>query len=141
MNGSFDLVESRRAFLKLVGSSSLLIPLIGMCACTKQAPASTIAASSPEGAPPSAAQPAPMQATNSTQAPRVANATTGMGVGEFPRLDQSEPAARSLSYNPDAGAVDSSKYPQHMAGQACRNCVLFKGAASDAWGLCEVFPR
>jgi High potential iron-sulfur protein len=56
-----------------------------------------------------------------------------------PHLDENDPSAKSLGYYQESAAVDPGKYPQHLAGQACWKCVLFKGGANDAWGPCGAF--
>jgi hypothetical protein len=110
MSGKLNSTESRRAFLKLT-RHAVLIPLFGISACGKPDPAS-----------PGANSPQP-----------------GTSAGGIPHLDQDDPSAKSLGYYSDAGAVDPSKYPQHVSGQACWKCVLFKGEPNDAWGPCVAF--
>ena len=57
------------------------------------------------------------------------------------KLDEKDPQALALGYVADATKVDSKKFPKYARGQVCANCVLYKGAASDAWGACTLFPN
>ena len=52
---------------------------------------------------------------------------------------ESDAAAVSLGYKPDATKVDAKKYPAHKAGQACGNCALYQGKPADAAGACPLF--
>jgi hypothetical protein len=136
------LIENRRAFLKLAGRGALLFPvigpLIGLGACSKQEPAAAGGAATTDtasSAPTPAAEPASAAAT-----PQMAStAAPAAPAGDLPHLDTADPAARALGYYPDSSTVDTTKYPQHIAGQACRKCVQFKGGPKDAWGPCQVF--
>jgi High potential iron-sulfur protein len=110
MTGKLNSIESRRAFLKL-SRHAVLVPIFGISACGKPDPAS--------------------QAANGSQ--------RGMSAGDIAHVDQNDPSAKSLGYYQDAAAVDPAKYPQHLSGQTCWKCVLFKGGANDAWGPCVAF--
>jgi hypothetical protein len=54
-------------------------------------------------------------------------------------VDEKDPQAAGLGYKADATKVDKTKQPKYAAGQACSNCALFQGKASDAAGGCPLF--
>ena len=54
-------------------------------------------------------------------------------------LSESDPQAAALGYKADGSKVDKAKYPKYAAGQACGNCAVFIGKASDAAGGCSIF--
>jgi hypothetical protein len=144
MNDNGSTGGERRAFLRLVGGTAVLIPLAGIGACaSKESPATAPAASSPPDSPPVA--PAPMAqdvapaATPDQMAPTATAPQPLMAAGDLPHLAESDPVARSLGYHEDSTKIEAAKYPQHQAGQACHKCVQFKGAAGDSWGPCGIF--
>lgn len=51
-------------------------------------------------------------------------------------VSESDPAAAALNYKANAKAVKSPKY---VAGQACKNCNFYQGAAGSANGPCPLF--
>ena len=63
---------------------------------------------------------------------------------ETPKLDENDPAAKSLGYAHDATKVDVAKFPKHAgpdgANQFCHSCQLYTGKAGDEWGPCSIFP-
>ncbi|MDJ0938992.1 MAG: high-potential iron-sulfur protein [Woeseiaceae bacterium] len=115
-------LRNRRDFMKAVGQSAALVPILGIAACGKEAP------------PPAA------------DAPPEAAAPTSPPVEEPPepagpvRLSLDDPQAQSLAYTHDASTVDASAQPRFEVGQACSNCVLYQGADGDEWGPCSIFP-
>lgn len=115
-------VLKRRQFLKSVGGTALIVPFVGLAACSGDK----------EAAAP-AAKPAPMAET-----PEPAKATPAQSA-EAPRLSEDDAQAKALSYVHDASTLDSSQ-PRYQAGQVCSNCALFQGAADDEWGACSIFP-
>jgi hypothetical protein len=127
--------ESRRTFVKFLGSSSVLIPILGLEACGK--PQATAGAASPA---------APAPAPDGTQSTAI-DAEAGQQVatpaqvagGDLPHISVDDPAARAVGFSLDATKVDRARYPEHLKGQACRKCVQFKGGPTDAWGPCMVF--
>jgi hypothetical protein len=142
--------DKRRAFLKFIGGGAILMPVFSLLACSKQdaaAPASM--ATPPEPAPPAAQTAAPAEpvavapttpaaadsSPPSANPPSAAPAPTG----NLPHLDPNNATAKALGYHQDSASVPSAQYPQHMAGQACRKCAQFRGAAADAWGPCNIF--
>jgi len=50
-------------------------------------------------------------------------------------LDPKDPMAVSLGY-----ACDGAKAPGYVAGQTCKNCQLYSGAADAKSGPCTLFP-
>lgn len=64
---------------------------------------------------------------------------TTLSHAQAARLDEKDPQAVGLGYVADATKADTKKYPKYAAGQACSNCALFQGKASDAWGGCPLF--
>jgi len=137
MAGSSDLNASRRLFVKILGQTTVLIPIAGLSACGKPpTAASTGASPPPPPAPPGAAPGTGMDA----QAGEVANTAQPPASGnDLPHIGLDDPAARALGYSFDAATVDNAKYPEHLKGQSCRKCAQFKGGPNDAWGPCMVF--
>lgn len=54
-----------------------------------------------------------------------------------PMVNEADAQAVNLNYKADAATVKHAKY---KAGQACSNCVLFQGKATDTAGPCGIFP-
>jgi len=111
MSEDRNATEDRRRFLKIVGGSAVLVPIIGLTACSggkDKAPAST--AGKPSKA-------------------------SGM-----PQLTEDDPQAKSLGYVNDATTINGAKQPRYKAGQDCSNCALFQGKAEQEWAGCSIFP-
>ena len=51
----------------------------------------------------------------------------------------SDPQAKALGYVAVAAKADKAKFPKFAAGQACNNCALYQGKATDAAGGCPLF--
>ena len=51
-------------------------------------------------------------------------------------MSESDPTAIALNYKADAKQVKSPKY---VAGQLCKNCNFYQGAASAANAPCPLF--
>ena len=154
-----ETTTNRRALLKLIGGSAVLLPLAGLSGCAKKAEAPAPAPSEPapaaEPTPPAAesapsatpaAESAPASAPAAQSAPPAAAPATpatpapqALAGGALPHLDESDPTAKALGYRQDSSKVDAAKYPRHAAGQACQKCVQFRGNAGDAWGACNIF--
>jgi hypothetical protein len=133
MAGNLDLNASRRLFVKTLGQSTVLIPILGLSACGKPQASAGSGTASP---PPAAPQNTGMDA----QAGEVAGTAPPSSAGsDLPHIGVDDPAARALGYSFDAATVDNAKYPEHLKGQSCRKCAQFKGGPNDAWGPCMVF--
>jgi len=55
------------------------------------------------------------------------------------KLLETDPTAESLGYKDDATKVDRAKFPKYAPPQACSNCALYQGKASDANGPCPIY--
>ena len=120
--------EQRRRFLKLVGGGAVLMPIMGLSACSggeDKAPAAT--------APKADAKPA-------MDAPKAAENAAPAKPSGMPQISEDDPQAKSLSYVHDAASIDSAKQPRFKAGQACSNCALYQGKPDDEWAGCSIFP-
>ncbi|MDR6935861.1 MULTISPECIES: high-potential iron-sulfur protein [unclassified Luteibacter] len=54
---------------------------------------------------------------------------------DLPHLSPSDPTASALKYTEAATGG-----PGRKPGDKCANCNFFKGAATAAWGPCDLFP-
>jgi High potential iron-sulfur protein len=54
-------------------------------------------------------------------------------------LSEKDATAVNLGYVADASKADKAKYKTWAAGQACSNCALFQGKATDAAAACPLF--
>lgn len=54
-------------------------------------------------------------------------------------VDEKNAQAAALGYVADAKRADAKKFPKYVAGQACHNCSLFQGKATDKAGGCPLF--
>jgi len=104
-------MEDRRRFLKIVGGSVVLVPIVGMAAC-----------SGGKDKAPAAAAEKPSKASG------------------MPQLSEDDPQSKSLGYVNDATTIDGAKQPRYKAGQDCSNCALFQGKAEQEWAGCSIFP-
>ncbi len=137
MSGRMDLQTSRRTFVKILGQSTVLIPMIGLSGCGKP---DTAASTAPAAPPPASAGGSGTAPGTDAQAGEVANAAAPAAAAtDLPHIGVDDPAARALGYSFDAATVDNAKYPEHLKGQSCRKCAQFKGGPNDAWGPCMVF--
>ena len=59
---------------------------------------------------------------------------------DMPRIEESDPMAKSLNYTHDATSVDPAKRASAAAVQNCSNCALVQGNDGDAWRPCQIFP-
>jgi hypothetical protein len=136
MNNANETQMERRRFLKLVSTGAILAPFAGLAACGGgEEPANSGSAE------PAAASDRPGSAPGSTAEPAAESpAAEAQPSGDMPRLEESNPQARSLGYVHDASSADASKYPQYAAGQACANCALYLGKDGEPWGGCSIFP-
>lgn len=59
---------------------------------------------------------------------------------DLPKLEESDPTAKSLKYVHDASTVDPSSRANPAEVQNCANCALVQGADGEAWRPCQIFP-
>lgn len=140
-------VLARRRFITIVGGSALLAPFVGLAGCGGKEEASAPTASS--GSTPAAGQnqPAAPQPTTANTSERTAaqepatqaGSQQSGGGGAMPKLSEDDPQAKSLAYVHDAADVVASDQPRYASGQACSNCQLYQGTASDEWAGCPLF--
>ena len=57
----------------------------------------------------------------------------------LPMVDEKDPQAVALGYVADTKRADKKKYPKHEDSQACANCALYQGKATDKAGPCPLF--
>jgi len=60
---------------------------------------------------------------------------------ELPHLNPTDPVAMALAYHENAQTVSAKDFPTYKAGQKCATCAQVKGADSDAWRPCNLFPQ
>ena len=130
MSEKHDATESRRRFLKIVGGGTLVVPLVGLSACSgekQDTPAAVDATPATSDAADKAAE-----AMESADAPDT--------TGDMPELAEDNPQAKALAYTHDATTVDGDSQPRYKPGQTCANCALYQGGEDDAWAGCSIFP-
>ena len=54
-------------------------------------------------------------------------------------LKEDDPQAAALAYKIDGTKTDVKKYPKYSKEQACSNCSLYQGKASDKAAPCSIF--
>ena len=59
---------------------------------------------------------------------------------ESAKLEVNDPAALALGYVENAAAADVKKYPAHVPGASCDNCLQLKGAPGNRYRPCGLFP-
>ena len=131
MTEDHDAINNRRRFLQLIGGGTLLLPLVGLNACSgekQEAPAATGAAPSDQDAVDEVTD-----AVESVDAPDAS--------GDMPTLAEDDPQAKALAYTHDASTVDADTQPRYQPGQLCKNCALYQGSEDDEWAGCSIFPR
>lgn len=74
----------------------------------------------------------------STVSAAAGTAQLASAAGE-PMVAADDATAKALGYFADATKADKVKYPKYAAGQACTNCSLYQGKATDAAGGCPLF--
>lgn len=124
MPEDLSTLEERRRFLKIVGGSAVLMPVLGISAC-----------SGGDDKAPAAAAPKVDKAPSVESAAEAPAKPSGM-----PKLAEDDPQAKSLAYVHDAADIDAAMQPRFKAGQACSNCALYQGKADDEWAACSIFP-
>ncbi len=140
----------RRRFLTLVGGSAVMLPFVGLAACSSEEPAAPnmaaskddAAASRPDPSEPSSDDSAMTEARESAEQAAAdgeqmaQNDAGGNGGGDLPELSEDNAQAKSLEYKHIASDVDHSRYKE---GQQCSNCQLWQGSDSDEWAGCGIF--
>lgn len=130
-------IEDRRRFLKIVGSSAVLVPVLGIAGCSGGNDAAPEKAAAPAPAP--AKPDVPPAKAAQTEAKSAAAAETPPKPA-MPKLSEDDPQAKTLSYVHEAASVDSASQPRYKSGQVCANCALFQAKGDDEWGGCSIFP-
>lgn len=120
MSEKTNATENRRRFLKLVGSSAVMMPVLGLTAC-----------SGGENKAPAAATPK----SDAKPAMDASPKPSGM-----PQLSEDDVQAKAMAYVHEASTIDTAKQTRFKAGQACSNCALYQGKADDEWAGCSIFP-
>jgi hypothetical protein len=128
--------EHRRRFLRLAGTAAALLPIAVITGCGNDAPPPAQAA---PASPPPAPRPAAQQSAAAEPEPAT-EAAAEAPAQELAELSLDDPTAQALGYQHDAAKVDAQRFPQRQTDQFCRNCTLFQGSGSDAWGPCNLFP-
>jgi hypothetical protein len=128
MSEDHKIIEQRRRFLKLVGGGAVLMPIMGLSAC-----------SGGEDKAPAAATPK-ADAKPAMDAPKVTEDAAPTKPSGMPQISEDDVQAKSLNYVHDAASIDGAKQPRFKAGQACSNCALYQGKAGDEWAGCSIFP-
>jgi hypothetical protein len=54
-------------------------------------------------------------------------------------VNEKDAQAVALGYVADATKADKAKFKNYAAGQACTNCALYQGKATDASAACPLF--
>lgn len=130
MSDKNDTTQARRRFLKIIGGGTLVVPLVGLSAC-----------SGDKQDTPAAGDAAPETADAIEDiAESVESADAPEGGSEMPELAEDDPQAKALAYTHDATTVDGDTQPRYEAGQTCANCALYQGDEADAWAGCSIFP-
>lgn len=128
MSDDRNATEDRRRFLKVMGSGAVLVPMIGLTAC-----------SGGKDEAPAAAAPA-TDKTKAMESATPAETAAPAKPSGMPQLAEDDPQAKSLSYVHDATSIDGAKQPRYKAGQECSNCALFQARADEEWAGCSIFP-
>ncbi len=62
------------------------------------------------------------------------------GAQGMPRIEESDPIAKSLKYVHDASKVDPAQRANPAKVQDCANCALIQGEEGADWRPCQIFP-
>ena len=122
-------MTNRRRFITIVPFAGAAL----LAACSKE---TSVPATTPMPAP--APDPSPMTAPQ-PPAPVAETPAPAEVASNLPLLDESAPAAVALGYVAVASNANASKYPTFAAGQACSNCALYAGKATDVQAPCPLF--
>jgi hypothetical protein len=132
----------RRRLLMLVGGGIAFASVASLAGCSDSGsePEAKKSSPNPEASKPAAkAEPAAEPAAAPAPAPAQDPAPEAVKGESAPHLAEDDPQAQALGYRNDTSLVDSTRYPQHSAEQACSKCALYSGNAGDAWGMCGIF--
>jgi hypothetical protein len=55
------------------------------------------------------------------------------------QVQETDPLAVALGYQPSATTVNKDKYLKYAAGQKCSACALFQGKPGEAYGPCALY--
>ena len=133
MSENHKTTLARRRFLKFVGGSAMVLPIVGLTGCSGGKDAAP-----PAAAPKGDTSPAQKDSTPDVKMDTPAEKPpTGGGMA---RLSEDDPQAKSLGYLHDAGKVDRSKQSRYQPGQTCKNCALYQAGDDAEWGNCSIFP-
>lgn len=141
MSNEFETSTERRQFLRLLGSSAVLIPVVSLSGCGGDSPPEAARTESampatepkPQAAPPKPASPPP-----DTSAMQASTPPAKAPSGDLPKVSLDDPQAKALGYVHDATTVDKAAQPRYQEGQACKNCALYTGG-DKPWGGCGIF--
>ena len=123
---------SRRHFLRVSGTTLLLIPVVNLAGCSESTPETPSAPAGTSSAPaPSTSTPTPAAPAQAAPAPAA-----------LVKLDENDSTAVTLGYKHSAADVNADRYARYEAGQTCSNCSLFLPGDSPepGWGACSIFP-
>ena len=142
MSNKFETSTQRRQFLKLLGSSAVLIPVVSLSGCGKEeAPpeAASKETAMPAAEPkPKAAPPKPASPPAESSAMQASTPAAEAPAGGLPKVSLDDAQAKALGYVHDATTVDKAAHPRYQEGQACKNCALYTGG-DKPWGGCGIF--
>lgn len=159
MSNEKDLNDKqRRAFVKLAGTTAVVLPLgmLGACSGDEKKAESTAAAAKADvkaSAAEATEQVQKAAATTDEMAAKVqqeAEQATEMvkekvadvksAANDLPKLSEDNTMAKALNYKHDAAAINADKFPGRGAAgnEYCHNCALYT-ATNEAWGVCPLF--
>ncbi|MGI9238671.1 MAG: high-potential iron-sulfur protein [Woeseiaceae bacterium] len=124
MSKERNVIKERRRFLKIVGGSAALAPVLGLAAC-----------SGGGDTPPAETK----RKADEDQAKKAADVEKANKPSGMPHLSEDDPQAKGLAYVHDATSIDASKQARYKAGQTCANCALFQAKDGAEWGGCSIF--
>ena len=141
MSNNFEASTERRQFLKLLGRSAVLIPVVSLSGCgTDSSPeaASTESAAPATSPKPEQSPPKPATPPAETSAMQASTSPAAAPSGDLPKVSLDDAQAKALAYVHDATTVDKAAQPRYQEGQACKNCALYTGG-DKPWGGCGIF--
>lgn len=130
------VASSRRDLIKAIGGTVVIVPVLGLGACSGGPDSPAPADTPPPGGPGDAA---PTGGGSDATATAGASETAPSGDAAA-RLSEDAPQAKSLGYVHDASSIDSAAQPRYQPGQICANCALYQAEEGAEWGDCSIFP-